>query len=109
MNTEDFYKKTKPYLWNSDWNQEDEGFYGKDDMKQFAEEYHQHKLLLGEVMQWVAVEDAEPKDCESILGIEMPYEARYACHREDKLYISDETGESVVITHWMYTPEPPCT
>ena len=65
-------------------------------------------LRIGDVMQWVAVEDAKPKDCESILGIEMPYEARYACHREDNIYVSDETGESVVITHWMYAPEPPC-
>jgi hypothetical protein len=63
---------------------------------------------LGIVMHWVAVGDAKPKDGESILGIEMPYEARYACHREDRLYVSDETGESVVITHWMYAPEPPC-
>lgn len=30
---------------------------------------------------WVAIEDAKPKDCESLIGIEMPYEARYACHR----------------------------
>jgi len=65
-------------------------------------------LRIGGVMQWVAVEDAKPNDCESILGIEMPCEAIYACHREDNLYVSDETGESVVITHWMYAPEPPC-
>ena len=58
-------------------------------------------------LQWVAVEDAKPKECESLIGIEMPYEARYACHREDNLYVSDETGESVYITHWMYAPEPP--
>lgn len=64
--------------------------------------------FIADVMHWVAVEDNKPKDCESILGIEMPYEARYACHREGNLYISDETGESVMITHWMYAPEPPC-
>jgi hypothetical protein len=46
MNTEDFYKETSPYLWNSDSSQKDEGFYGKDDMKRFAEEYHQSKLKL---------------------------------------------------------------
>ena len=46
MNTEDFYKETKPYLWNSDLPQKDEGFYGKDDMERFAEEYHQAKLKL---------------------------------------------------------------
>ena len=65
-------------------------------------------LSLGVVMQWVAVEDDKPKDCESLIGIEMPYEARYACHREDNMYVSDETGESVIITHWMYAPKPPC-
>ena len=46
MNTEDFYKETEPYLWDSDLPQKDEGFYGKDDMKRFAEEYHQAKLKL---------------------------------------------------------------
>lgn len=65
-------------------------------------------LSLDNVMQWVRVEEDKPKDCESLIGIEMPYEARYACHREYNLYISDETGESVVITHWMYAPKPPC-
>ncbi|MGV6830267.1 MAG: hypothetical protein ACWA5P_01735 [bacterium] len=46
MTPEDFYKETKPYLWNSDSPQKDEGFYGKDDMKRFAEAYHQAKLKL---------------------------------------------------------------
>ncbi len=46
MNTEDFYKEKSPYLWNSDSPQKDEGFYGKDDMKRFAEAYHQAKLKL---------------------------------------------------------------
>ena len=46
MNVEDFYKETKPYLWESDSPQKDEGFYGKDDIKRFAEEYHQAKLKL---------------------------------------------------------------
>jgi len=65
-------------------------------------------LGLDNVMQWVGIEEGNPNDCESLIGIEMPYEARYACHREDNMYISDETGESVVITHWMYAPKPPC-
>jgi len=65
-------------------------------------------LHIGTVMQWVAVGVAKPKDYESLIGIEMPCEARYACHREGNLYVSDETGESVDITHWMYAPEPPC-
>ena len=49
MSTEDFYKEACPYLWNSDSPQKDEGFYGKEDMKRFAEMYHQAQLRsLGE-------------------------------------------------------------
>jgi hypothetical protein len=80
-------------------------------VEEIFEAYAQYKaenLPISDVTQWVAVEDHKPKDCESIIGIQMPHEARYACHREHNLYISDETGESVFITHWMYAPEPPC-
>ena len=60
------------------------------------------------IMEWVTVKNDEPKEFESIIGIEMPHEARCACHREGNLYISDETGQSVAITHWIYSPKPPC-
>lgn len=74
------------------------------DIKQSISE----QLLLRSIMEWVTVKDDEPKEFESIIGIEMPYETRYACHREGNLYISDETGESVAITHWIYSPKSPC-
>ena len=46
MNTEEFYTKESPYLWNSDEPQKEEGHYGKEDMKRFAEEYYKAKLNL---------------------------------------------------------------
>ena len=64
-------------------------------------------LHAGGGLNWVSVGDEKPKDCEAIIGIEMPCEAIYACHREDDLYISDETGDNVVLTHWIYIPNPP--
>jgi hypothetical protein len=44
MSAEDFYKQECPYNWDSDKQQTDEGFYGKEDMERFAEAYHQSKL-----------------------------------------------------------------
>ena len=42
MTAKEFYEKESPYLWNSDDTQKDEGFYGKDDMIKFANQYALH-------------------------------------------------------------------
>ncbi len=44
MKTEEYYKQKKPWLWDSDLPQEDEGYYGKDDMIEFAKQYAQSKI-----------------------------------------------------------------
>ena len=40
---ESFYEEQKPYLWGSDDPEEDSGFYGKECMVRFAEEYYINK------------------------------------------------------------------
>jgi len=57
--------------------------------------------------KWVSVEDELPKELEALNGIEMPYECRFSCHLEGGLFISDESGDVVNITHWEYASLPP--
>lgn len=57
--------------------------------------------------KWIELSSSVPDDCEMIIGVEMPYECMYICHREGDVYVSDDTGEIVDITHWMYAPKPP--
>jgi|APFre7841882793_1041355.scaffolds.fasta_scaffold93127_2 hypothetical protein len=57
--------------------------------------------------KWVSVKDALPKELEALNGIEMPFECRFSCHLEGGLFISDESGDVVNITHWEYASLPP--
>ena len=56
--------------------------------------------------QWISVDKRLPDEFESLNGIEMPSECRYACHRSGEHFESDETGDFINITHWQYATTP---
>ena len=60
-----------------------------------------------ETSTWVSVRYTSPEYFESLFGINMPDEQRYACHYDGDDFVSNETGETIKITHWMYAPEAP--
>lgn len=72
-----------------------------------------HNEAKKEANTWVEVYDAPlsigtfPKLFESLYGINMPYQQRYACYYDGDIFISEETGVPIEITHWMYAPEAP--
>ena len=66
------------------------------------------KQLKAKQSGWISVETRFPDDLEFVNAMEMPCEARYACHMEGRDFVSDETGEAIRgITHWEYAKEPP--
>ena len=58
-------------------------------------------------MEWISVEDRLPEEWVPVAGIVASYEAMYACHLEcretsvtiSNVFVSEETGDIVPITH----------
>lgn len=57
--------------------------------------------------EWISVKDNMPGSFIPVSGFNNVYEERYACHFDGAIFISDETGQEVFLTHWFLLPETP--
>lgn len=85
LGAEEFYKEEKPYEWNSDTPQNDEGLYGKDDMILFAEEFtnqlsKQPTISEGEMSHSDKIEIAKQKAKEYFGSYEVNWNGEYSEH-----------------------------